>query len=101
MLPALLALLPVIVILILLVFKKSPADIAGLVGWVVTFLVAWLFFKTPVSIILESSLAGIIASLPIALVVATSILQISVMLESGAISRIVALVNTPMSMNRF
>ncbi len=100
MLPAILALLPVIVILLLLVLKKSPADIAGLLGWVVTFIVAWLFFKTPVQIILGSSLAGMIASLPIALVVATSILQITVMMESGAIARIVALVKTVSPKNR-
>ena len=91
---ALLAILPVVVIFLLLVLKKTPADIAGSIGWIVTFAVAWLFFKTPAIVILQSSLAGLVASLPIALVVATSILQITIMIESGAIARIVALVKT-------
>jgi lactate permease len=51
-------------------------------------------FKTPLEIIFKASLTGVIASLPIALVVATSIFQITLMLETGAIARVVALVKT-------
>lgn len=88
----LLALLPVLVILLLLLIWKSPADVAGMIGWVATLLVAWLFFRTPLQVIFASSLSGVVASLPIALMVCTSILQITIMLESGAIRRVVALI---------
>ncbi len=94
LLTVLLALSPVIVILLLLTLGRTAADTAGLIGWVFTLLVAWLYFQTPLGIALQASLAGVVASLPIALVVATSILQVTVMIETGAIARVVALVKT-------
>lgn len=94
LLALLLALSPVIVILLLLVLRHTAADIAGVIGWVFTVAVAWLHFQTPLLITLKVSLAGIVASLPIALVVATSILQITIMLETGAIARVVALIKS-------
>ncbi len=90
----LLALLPILVILLLLVLRRTAADIAGLIGWVVVVLVAWLYFRTPLLVALQASLGGVVASLPIALVVGTSILQVTVMQETGAIDRVVALVKT-------
>ena len=66
----------------------------GAVGWVVALAVAWLYFKTPLSVALRASLSGVAASLPIALVVATSILQVTVMLEIGAIARVVTLIKS-------
>lgn len=92
--PVLLALLPVVVIFLLLVLRRAPADVAGAVGWVVTVAVACLAFRTPLLVALQASLGGLVASLPISLVVATSILQITVMLETGAIARVVALVRS-------
>ena len=89
-----LALLPVLVILLLLVIRKTPADVAGLVGWGMALGLAILYFHTPPSIGLKASLAGSIASWPIALMVATSIFQITVMGETGALSRIVTLIKT-------
>ena len=94
LLAVLLALSPVIVILLLLVLRRSAADVAGIAGWLFTVLVAWLFFKTPLLVAFRASLSGIIASLPIALVVATSILQVTIMIETGAIARVVALVKS-------
>jgi lactate permease len=94
LLTVLLALSPVIVILLLLVLRRMAADTAGVIGWVVTVLVAWLYFQTPLSVIFRASLSGIVASLPIALVVATSILQVTVMIETGAIARVVALIKS-------
>ncbi|PWB50829.1 MAG: lactate permease [Anaerolineales bacterium] len=88
------AILPVIIIFLLLAVRRTPADLAGLIGWGVTVLIAWLYFKTSLNVLLLSSLAGIIASLPIALVVATSIFQVTVMQETGAIARLVALLKT-------
>ena len=89
-----LALLPVLAILVLLLWKRMAADTAGLIGWLVAILTAWLYFQTPLQITLTASLAGIVASLPITLMVATSILQITIMLECGAIARVVALIKT-------
>ncbi|MGD8603349.1 MAG: L-lactate permease [Anaerolineales bacterium] len=88
------ALLPIVVIFGLLAFRRTPADLAGLAGWLLTALAAWVVFKTPLEIILKASLTGVVASLPIALVVATSIFQITVMLETGAVARVVALIKT-------
>ncbi len=90
----LVAILPVIIIFLLLAVRHSPADVAGLIGWGVTVLVAWLYFKTSLYVVLLSSLSGIIASLPIALVVAASIFQVTIMQETGAIARLVALLKT-------
>ena len=39
-----LALLPITLILILLVWRRTPADIAGLAGWICTILITWLYF---------------------------------------------------------
>jgi lactate permease len=86
--------MPIFIILLLLVVRKTPADIAGIAGWVLTVLIAWLFFKTPLKIVFGASLSGVIASLPIALVVATSILQVTVMQEAGAIARIVTVIKS-------
>jgi lactate permease len=90
----LLALLPVVIILILLVWRRSPADTAGLIGWLAAALVAWLYFQTPLANTLVISLAGVVASLPITLMVAASLLQITIMRETGAIDRVVAAIKT-------
>jgi lactate permease len=94
LLSIILAITPVIVIFLLLAIRHTPADIAGLIGWVVTVIIAFLYFKTSPNVIMISSLGGIVASLPIALVVATSIFQVTIMQETGAIARIVALIKT-------
>jgi len=89
-----LAISPIIIIFLLLAIRHTPADIAGMFGWLVTGIVAWLYFKTSLNVVFLSSLGGIVASLPIALVVATSIFQVTIMQETGAIARIVALLKT-------
>ncbi len=94
LLALLLALSPVVVIFLLLTLRHTAADVAGLIGWVVAVGAAWLYFRTPLAVALQASLGGIVASLPIALVVATSILQVTVMLETGAIARVVALMKS-------
>ena len=93
-LSVLLALMPVIVILVLLIWRKTPADTAGIAGWLAASLAAWIYFKTPLYIVLKASLGGFVASLPITIMVGTSIFQITVMLETGAIARVVALIKT-------
>jgi lactate permease len=89
-----LALLPVLVVLVLLLWKRMAADTAGLIGWGAAVLVACLFFQTPLRVALTASLAGAVASLPITLMVAASILQVTLMIECGAIARVVALVKS-------
>jgi len=88
------ALLPVLVILVLLVWRRSPADIAGVIGWICAMLVAWLYFETPLTNTLLISLAGVVASLPITIMVGSSLLQITIMKEAGAIDRVVAFIKT-------
>lgn len=89
-----LSLLPILIVLALLIFRRMAADIAGLIGWAAAALIAWLYFQTPLGIVITASLGGVAASFPITLMVATSILQITVMLETGAIARLVALIKT-------
>ena len=89
-----LAIAPVIIIFLLLAIRHTPADKAGMIGWLVTVIIVSLYFNTSLKVVLVSSLGGIVASLPIALVVATSIFQVTIMLETGAIARIVALLKT-------
>jgi len=89
-----LSLLPILLILVLLVWRQTPADIAGVTGWACAFLVAWLYFKTPLTNTLLISLSGVVASLPITIMVATSLFQITLMKESGAIDRVVAFIKT-------
>ena len=100
LLSVLLALSPVIVIFLLLVLRRTAADTAGVIGWIVVVTVACLYFGTPLPVALQASLGGIVASLPIALVVATSILQMTIMQETGAIARVVALIKSVAPGNR-
>jgi len=90
----LLAFFPVIAIFFLLLVYRVAADTAGYIGWVVAALVAWLYFQTPPEVVLTASVAGLVASLPIALVMAASIMQITLMQETGAVARVVALMKT-------
>ena len=93
-LSVIIALSPILVIFLLLTLRRTPADIAGIVGWVVSVLAAWLYFQTPLQVVLGVSAAGILASLPISLVVGTSLLQMTFMIETGAIKRLVVLIKT-------
>ncbi len=94
LLSILLALLPILLVLVLLIWRKTPADIAGAIGWAVTLLIAVIAFQTPLGIALKASLAGAIASFPITLMVAASLLQIFIMIETGALARVVTLIKT-------
>ena len=90
----LLILLPIIVVLGLLVFAKCPADISGLIGWLLTLTIAYLFFHTSLRVSLASTVMGMVRSFPVSLMVATSILQITFLESTGALQRIVAFVKT-------
>lgn len=88
------ALLPVAVIFVLLLAYRVAADTAGLIGWAVAALTAWLYFGTAPEVVVTASFAGLVASLPIALVMSASIFQITVMQEAGAVARVVALIKS-------
>ena len=46
LLSVLFAITPVIVIFFLLAIRRTPADIAGMIGWLVTIFITWFYFKT-------------------------------------------------------
>ena len=89
-----LTLLPILVIVFLMVKKDFAADSSGTIGWFLTATIAYFFFNTSLEVGLRSSVAGMIASFPVSLMVATSILQISYMEATGALQRIVVFVKT-------
>lgn len=94
LLPVLLTLLPIAVILVLMVRKNFSADSSGIIGWLLVILVAYLFFSTSLEVSFRSSIAGIVASFPVSLMVLASILQISFMEATGALRRVVVFVKT-------
>ncbi|MEM5789975.1 MAG: L-lactate permease, partial [Syntrophobacteraceae bacterium] len=95
-----LTLLPICLIVFLMIKKRFSADTSGILGWLATLAIAWLFFNTSLEVGLRSSMAGIIASFPVSLMVVTSILQITFMETSGALQRISVFVKTFASGNR-
>lgn len=95
-----LTLLPIAVIVYLMIKKQFAADMSGMIGWLTTMIIAWLFFNTSIEICVRSSMAGIIASFPVSLMVLTSILQISFMEATGALQRIAVLMKTFASRDR-
>ncbi len=95
-----LTLLPIVLIVFLLVNRRFAADTSGVIGWLATLLIAIAYFNTPLEMGLRSSLAGVIASFPVSLMVVTSILQITFMESTGAIRRIAVFVKTFASSDR-
>jgi len=85
---------PFIIALVLLVFFKWKADIAGLLTWIMISIVAIIFFHTDILVILLSSLAGILDSFKIALMVLFSILMITLMQKTGALKRLIIFFKT-------
>lgn len=96
----LLAVSPVLVIFLLLVLGRIAADIAGLIGLSVTVLVAGLYFGTAWNVVAAAGLAGIVASFPISLMVGASIFQMTFMLETGAVRRLVVTMKSVSPTNR-
>jgi lactate permease len=96
----LLTLLPIVVILCMLIGFRKAADISGIIGWAVISLVALLFFETSLGVIVRSTLAGLIRSFSVSLIVATSLLQMAFLEKTGALKRIIILIKTIASDNR-
>ncbi len=91
---SLLTLAPLALVLFLLMGYKMAADLAGLWGLILTLVLAVFFFETAPSLLPHILLAGVVGSLPVGLVIAASIMQVTIMAESGALARIVACIKT-------
>ena len=93
-------LLPIVLIVFLMIKKGYAADTSGTIGWLLTLIIAYLFFNTTVEVGLRSSAAGIVSSFPVSLMVVTSILQITFMEATGALKRVAVFVKTFASSER-
>ncbi|MFW9959843.1 MAG: L-lactate permease [Candidatus Thorarchaeota archaeon] len=89
-----LIILPIILAFVLLVFLHKAADVTGVVVWFVTIVIAILAFQTDITIAFTASIAGIVKSFPISLMVATSILMMTFMQETGALQRLIVFFKT-------
>jgi lactate permease len=89
-----LAILPIILIFIGLVFLKQSGTLMGIVGWLLTVILAILFFQTSPDIALYASWSGVLSSFGISLMVLFTILQVTMMDVTGAITRITAYIKT-------
>lgn len=89
-----LIILPIVLALVLLVYFKKAADTTGVVVWIVTVLIAIIAFQTDVGVAITASIAGIVRSFPISLMVATSILMMTYMQETGALQRLIVFFKT-------
>lgn len=94
------AISPVIVIFLLMNQFKLSADMSGLIGWIYTSLLAIFIFHTDWRVVLIASIVGILQSFPISIMVVTSIFQINIMEEAGAIKRLVVFMKTLAHGNR-
>lgn len=100
MMPLFWTLLPIAVILAMLVFFRKPADVSGVVGWLVIAAVTCVFFGTSVEVVLRSTGAGFIRSFSVSLIVAASLLQMAFMERTGALKRIIIFIKTLASDNK-
>ncbi|MDX9872938.1 MAG: L-lactate permease [Clostridia bacterium] len=89
-----LSLFPIVVILAMLIILKKPADVSGIVGWLCMALVAAVFFRTSVPVVLLATVSGLIKSFAVSLIVATSLLQMAFMEKTGALRRIIIFIKT-------
>ena len=85
---------PIVLAFVMLAVFKRAADTTGVVVWLLTLIFAIFLFQTNIGIGIISSLVGIIKSFPISLMVATSILMMTYMQESGALNRMIVFFKT-------
>lgn len=85
----LLIILPILLAFVMLVFLHKAADTTGVVVWLLTLVIAVLAFNTDIGLALLVSVAGIVKSFPISLMVLTSILMMTYMQECGALQRLI------------
>ncbi len=85
----LMAVLPILIVLIgMLLFSRSGVFMS-VVGWVFAGIVAWLYFKTPLSVVWGASIYGIVKAFAITFAVAFTMFMIFLMKETGALDEIV------------
>ncbi|MFW9907131.1 MAG: L-lactate permease [Candidatus Thorarchaeota archaeon] len=94
MLGFLLIIAPIILAVILLIALHKAADTTGVIVWLVTVLIAVFAFQTDIGVVLIASIVGIVRSFPISLMVATSILMMTYMQETGALGRLIVFFKT-------
>ncbi|MEI6603326.1 MAG: L-lactate permease [Clostridia bacterium] len=100
MVDLLFSIVPILVILALLLIWRQPADITGVIGWAAVALVALFAFNTSIEVITRSTASGLIKSLPVSLIVATSLLQMALLQTTGALKRIIVFIKSISSENR-
>lgn len=83
-----LAVLPILVIFAGLVFLHQSGTRMGIIGWLLTCVLAVAFFHTSPEIALYASWNGVLSSFGISLMVFMTILQVTMMDVTGAIRRI-------------
>jgi lactate permease len=83
-----LAVFPILAIFTGLVFLRQSGTLMGIAGWLLTCIIAILFFQTTPAIALYASWNGVLSSFGISLMVFLTILQVTMMDVTGAISRI-------------
>lgn len=91
---ALLALVPIIALFVMLVVFKVPTHWAAIIGWVITMVIAMLFFNTGLEAALRASAAGVVSSFGITFLIAAAVFQIGFMEETGAMARIIAFIKS-------
>jgi lactate permease len=89
-----LILFPIFLAFVLLVIFRKAADVTGVIVWLATLLIAIIAFQTDIGVALIASLGGIVKSFPISLMVATSILMMTYMQETGALQRLIVFFKT-------
>jgi lactate permease len=85
---------PIALAFVLLVIFRKAADVTGVIVWLVTVVIAVVAFQTDIGIALIASLGGIVKSFPISIMVATSILMMTYMQETGALQRLIVFFKT-------
>ena len=89
-----LAILPIVLIFIGIVFLKQSGTLMAVLGWLLTMAIAVLFFDTSPQVAIYASVAGILASFGISLMVLFTILQVTMMDITGAIRSISEYIRT-------
>ncbi len=89
-----LAILPILVIFTGLVFLRQSGTLMGIAGWLLTVVFAILFFQTSPEVALYASWNGVLSSFGISLMVLLTILQVTMMDVTGAITRITAYIRS-------
>ena len=90
----LISFVPIIIMIVMIAGFKVRGDITGTIGWVLTIIVACVFFNTGIDLALLASVKGLLASMAITGMGFFALLQITFMQETGALERIVIWIKT-------